>query len=79
MQERGIKMGRDALFNLVAAHHLQVKRRKRRIQTTQSFHWLKKYTNLIREFTPTALNQRWVSDITYWKINEKEYLSQTTQ
>jgi len=34
----------------------------------QSFHWLRKYPNLIREFTPTAPNQLWVSDITYWKI-----------
>ena len=64
-QEHGIKMGRDALFNLVAANHLQVRRRKRRIQTTQSFHWLRKYPNLIRDFTPTAPHQLWVSDITY--------------
>jgi len=74
MQEHGIKMGRDALFNLVAANHLQVRRRKRRIQTTQSFHWLRKYPNLIRNFTPTAPNQLWVSDITYWKINENKHL-----
>lgn len=74
MQEHGIKIGRDALFNLVAANHLQVRRRKRRIQTTQSFHWLRKYPNLIRDFTPTAPNQLWVSDITYWKINEKQHL-----
>lgn len=74
MQEHGIKIGRDALFNLVAANHLQVRIRKRRIQTTQSFHWLRKYPNLIRDFTPTAPNQLWVSDITYWKINEKQHL-----
>lgn len=74
MQEHGIKIGRDALFNLVAANHLQVRRRKRRIQTTQSFHWLRKYPNLIRDFTPTDPNQLWVSDITYWKINEKQHL-----
>lgn len=74
MQEHGIKIGRDALFNLVAANHLQVRRRKRRIQTTQSFHWLRKYPNLIRDFTPTAPNQLWVSDITYWKINENKHL-----
>jgi len=74
MQEHNIKLGRDALFNLVAANHLQVRRRKRKIQTTQSFHWLRKYPNLIRDFTPTAPNQLWVSDITYWKINEKKHL-----
>jgi putative transposase len=74
MQEHGIKIGRDALFDLVAANHLQVRRRKRRIQTTQSFHWLRKYPNLIRDITPTAPNQLWVSDITYWKINSDKHL-----
>lgn len=63
-------MGRDTLFNLLASNFLLVKRRKRRIQTTQSFHWLKKYSNLIRGFIPTAPNQLWVSDITYWKIKQ---------
>lgn len=74
MLEHSIKMGRDALFNLVSANHLQVRKRKRRIQTTQSFHWLRKYPNLIREFVPTAPNQLWVSDITYWKINTEKHL-----
>jgi transposase InsO family protein len=69
MLEHQIKMGRDALFNLLSANQLLVKKRKRRIQTTQSFHWLRKYPNLIKDFTPTAPNQLWVSDITYWKSN----------
>ncbi len=74
MLEHSIKMGRDALFDLVSANHLQVRKRKRRIQTTQSFHWLRKYPNLIREFIPTAPNQLWVSDITYWKIEKNKHL-----
>ncbi len=69
-----IKMGRDALFTLLSANHLLVRKRKRRIQTTNSYHWLRKYPNLIREFVPTAPNQLWVSDITYWKINTGEHL-----
>jgi transposase InsO family protein len=63
-----IKMGRNALFNLLASNHLLVKKRKRRVRTTLSFHWLRKYPNLIREFIPILPNQLWVSDITYWKI-----------
>ena len=70
MQEHAIKMGRDVLFNLLSANHLLVRRRKRRIKTTNSFHWLRKYPNLIRGFVPTAINQLWVSDITYWKLEE---------
>src|SRR5882757_7340427 len=41
--EHKIKMGRDALFDLLAAHHLLVRKKKRRVYTTQSFHWLRKY------------------------------------
>jgi len=69
MLEHQIKMGRDALFDLLSSNYMLVRKRKRRIQTTQSHHWLRKYTNLIHGFTPTAPNQLWVSDITYWKIN----------
>jgi putative transposase len=69
MLEHQIKMGRDALFDLLSSNYMLVRKRKRRIQTTQSQHWLRKYTNLIHGFMPTAPNQLWVSDITYWKIN----------
>ena len=68
MLEHQIKLGRDALFDLLSSNYLLVRKRKRRIQTTQSFHWLRKYPNLIRDFIPTGPNQLWVSDITYWKI-----------
>ena len=74
MLENSIKMGRDALFNLLAANHLLIRKRKRRITTTNSYHWLRKYPNLIRNFVPTAPHQLWVSDITYWKINAQEHL-----
>jgi len=74
MLEHQIKMGRDGLFNLLSAHHLLVRKRKRRIQTTNSYHWLRKYPNLIRDFVPIAPNQLWVSDITYWKINNDKYV-----
>jgi len=74
MLEHQIKMGRDGLFDLLSVNHLLVRKRKRRIQTTQSFHWLRKYLNLIREFVPTAPNQLWVSDITYWKINNNNHV-----
>ena len=69
MLEHQIKMGRDSLFDLLSANYLLVRKRKRRITTTQSSHWLRKYPNLIREFIPTSPNQLWVSDITYWKIS----------
>lgn len=79
MQEHAIKMGRDTLFNLLSANHLLVRKRKRRIQTTNSYHWLRKYPNIIRSFIPTGINQLWVSDITYWKLKSNPvYISYIT-
>lgn len=65
--EHQIKLGRDGLFDLMAANKLLVKRIKRRAITTWSSHWLHKYPNLIRGYNPARRNELWVSDITYWK------------
>jgi len=67
--EHSIKMGRDAFFELLQVNNMLVRRKKRKVYTTQSFHWFRKYPNKIKGLTPTAPNQLWVSDITYWKIN----------
>lgn len=67
--EHQIKIGRDALFDLLASNYLLVRRKKRKIRTTDSYHRFKKYPNLIRDFVPQKPNQLWVSDITYWKIS----------
>lgn len=63
-----IKMGRDALFDVLASNNLLVRRKRRTVSTTNSFHRYRKYPNLIKGFKPTSPNQLWVSDITYWKI-----------
>ncbi|MDR0206996.1 MAG: IS3 family transposase [Bacteroidales bacterium] len=77
--EHGIKIGRDALFNLLSVHGMLVRRRKRNVKTTHSHHWLKKYPNLIVDFMPIKPNELWVSDITYWQIDEQPvYLSLIT-
>ena len=70
IQEHSIKMGRDALFDVLSVHGMLVRKRKRHIRTTSSYHWLKKYPNLIIDFIPTQPNQLWVSDITYWKTGD---------
>jgi transposase InsO family protein len=69
--EHQIKMGRDALFDLLATHNLLVRKKRRRVYTTNSFHWLRKYPNLIQGFEPDGPNQLWVSDITYFKVKEQ--------
>jgi len=77
--EHQIKMGRDALFDVLAANKLLVRKRRRRINTTQSHHWLKKYPNLIKEWIPIKPNQLWVADITYIPLTSGfSYLSLIT-
>lgn len=71
MLHANIKMGRDALFDLVAANNLQVTKRKRRYITTNSNHVFKKYPNLIRGIAPDGPDQIWVSDITYIRSGEE--------
>lgn len=66
-----IKMGRDALFDLLSDHGMLVKRYKRRVSTTNSFHMYRKFPNLIKGFVPSFPNQLWVSDITYWRIHSR--------
>lgn len=77
--EHQIKIGRDALFDLLSVHHLLVRRRKRKIKTTNSYHRFRKYPNLVKSIIPTQINEVWVSDITYWKLkNEHVYISLIT-
>lgn len=77
--EHQIKMGRDKLFDLLAAYKLLVRKRRRKISTTQSYHRFYTYPNLIREMKITRINQLWVSDITYYKLASRfAYLSFVT-
>lgn len=70
-----VPIGRDALFDILGRNGLLVRRRRNRIKTTQSSHWLRKYRNLTKGVNPTGPNQLWVSDITYIKtIDEVLYL-----
>jgi len=73
MQEYGIKMGRDALYDLLSSYGMLVRVRRRNIRTTFSNHWLRKYPNLILDFIPSKPNELWVSDISYWKTGDKVF------
>jgi transposase InsO family protein len=79
VKQHNIKLGRDALFDLLREHQLLVRKRKRTVQTTFSKHRFHKYPNLIKQYEPLAPNLLWVSDITYVILNESfAYLSLIT-
>ena len=67
LMEHQIKIGRDALNDLLSDHKLLVRRRKRTTKTTHSYHRFRKWPNLVVTFEPAAANHLWVSDITYWR------------
>jgi len=72
-------LGRDSFFDFLREHGLLIKKRRFRVKTTNSKHWLRKYPNLIRDFIPTGPHQLWVSDITYIEtIDGFVYLSLIT-
>jgi putative transposase len=66
LNKASIKIGRDALFDLLAREGLLVKKRKRKYpQTTNSTGWFRKYKDLTIGFAPLQTNRLWVADITY--------------
>lgn len=71
LTDKKLSIGRDALFDMLGRNGLLVRRRRNRIKTTQSYHWLRKYRNLIKAVKPNGPNQLWVSDITYIKTTDE--------
>lgn len=80
LRSHGIKMGRDALYELLGEHGYLIRYRRRKPYTTNSNHPYKKYPNLIRNIKYlTHPGKLWVSDITYISVKEKFcYLSIVT-
>lgn len=75
-----IRIGRDALFELLSVHKLLIRKRRRRIpQTTFSDHWYRRYPNLIIDMPVLGPDTLWVSDITYITLKDDfAYLSLVT-
>ena len=75
----GIEVGRDYLFDLLEEHKLLIRQRKRKMFTTDSHHWMRKYANLTRLLIVSRPEQLWVSDMTYIRVmNQWGYLSLIT-
>jgi|HubBroStandDraft_1064217.scaffolds.fasta_scaffold67923_3 putative transposase len=79
LESHHIAIGRDYLFDLLQEHKLLIRRRKRKVFTTNSRHWMRKYANLIKDLVITRPEQLWVSDLTYIRMgNQWGYLSLVT-
>jgi putative transposase len=44
--EHNLDAGRDYLFDLLTKHKLLIRNRRRKVVTTDSRHWMRKYNNL---------------------------------
>ena len=74
-----LHVGRDKLFAILKANHLDILPKRSYHITTNSHHRFRKHKNLISEMIPTRPEQIWVSDITYiGKRDNHKYLALVT-
>lgn len=65
LQKRGLKIGRDRLFDLLREHNMLIRPRRKYVRTTQSSHHFRKWPNRLKGLEIYQSEQVWVSDITY--------------
>ena len=76
LKESGVELGRDRMFEILRKHGRLVEPLPRSARTTNSYHSLPVFQNLIGDLEATGPNQIWVSDITYLRTwSGFEYLS----
>jgi len=69
-QQAPSSMGRDRFFDLLRTNDLLIKQRKRYVRTTCSDHPFHKWPDLTISLQLNAVEQLWVSDITYVRITD---------
>jgi len=83
LQEAGVKLGRDALFDVLRNARMLVPNRRAYHKTTDSHHRFRRHPNLVKQgpqqIQVTRSEQLWVADITYLPTADKfVYLSLVT-
>lgn len=68
LQRAGVDIGERKLRKVLRKFQLQIRPRKRFVGTTNSNHGFKVYENLVKGLVVNKINQVWVSDITYIRI-----------
>lgn len=76
---RELGIGRDRLFAIMKANHMQIRPKRQYHVTTNSHHRFRKHKNLVEDKVIIRPEQVWVSDITYIGNRENPmYLSLVT-
>ncbi len=71
LKREGVPVNHKRVLRIARADNLLCLRKRRFVpMTTQSNHRFKIWPNLARWLTPTALDQLWVADITYIRLDE---------
>jgi putative transposase len=71
LEAAGVRIGRDRMFEVLRKRDLLLEPvRAQCPQTTQSYHNLPVFRNVVKDAEVTAPNQVWVSDITYVRTQE---------
>jgi len=83
LQEAGVKLGRDAMFDVLRNARMLVPNRRAYHKTTDSHHRFRRHPNLVKQgpqqIQVTRSEQLWVADITYLPTADKfVYLSLVT-
>ncbi len=64
-EKANLKVGRDALFNILREYTMLTLRKRYSARTTNSYHRFYKYSNTIKNIAIKRPNQVWAADITY--------------
>lgn len=75
LQRQGIKIGRDALFDVLRDANMLVQPRRAYHKTTNSHHFYRRHPNLLKDgpkkVVPTGCEQVWVADLTYLRTRRQ--------
>jgi putative transposase len=71
LRRRGVIINKKVVLRLLRADNLLCLRRRAFVSTTDSNHPLTVYPNLVRELVLTDINQLWVADITYIRLQRQ--------
>ncbi|MEN6533731.1 MAG: IS3 family transposase [Bryobacteraceae bacterium] len=71
LKRQGGEVNHKRVGRILREDNLLCLRKRKFVVTTDSEHDFRIYPNLTRRFVPTAVNQLWVADITYIRLEEE--------